>query len=151
MTLLPSTPLSSLVNHPFGPPLISMPLMLFSVHLFSQSVNSLIHPFLSQSMLTTVYPAACQTSLQICSSTLTSAHQKLNILSALLPTSKPLWLLHFLSWVMTLSFTWLPKQRSSVSVFAPLPKLCLFCLLFLCCSLIFTTTAVPSLFPTGRP
>lgn len=59
---------------------------------------------------------------QICSSTLTSAHQKLNTLSALLPTSKPLFLLHFLSWVMTLSSTWLPKQRSSVSILYSSPQ-----------------------------
>lgn len=55
---------------------------------------------------------------------------------------QPLFLLHFLSWIMTLSSTWLPKQRSSVSFFTPLPKLCLFCLLFQCCSLTFTTTTL---------
>lgn len=46
------------------------------------------------------------------------------------PDLKPLFLLHFLSWIMTLSSTWLPKQSSLVSCLTSLPKLCLFCLLF---------------------
>lgn len=55
------------------------------------------------------------------------------------PDLKSPFLLHFLSWVMTLSATWLPKRRYLVSFFTPLPKLCLFYLLFQCCSITFTT------------
>lgn len=55
------------------------------------------------------------------------------------PIITSLFFLHFLSWIMALSSTWLPNQISVVSSLTPLSKLCLFCLLFYL-SLTFTGT-----------
>lgn len=92
LCLLPSTPSSSLVNHLFGshfkfqhPLGVVLRPPLFSTCVFSS--GTLTHTLRFQGMLVTVYAAACQTFLLICPSTLTSAHQKLNTSSALLPTS----------------------------------------------------------------
>lgn len=115
--------------------------MLFSVHLFSQSVNSHSHISFPEHADHCIFSGLPDLSSDLLQHLDLSTSKAKHIICSSLDL-QPLFLLHFLSWIMTLSSTWLPKQRSSVSFFTPLPKLCLFCLLFQCCSLTFTTTTL---------
>lgn len=126
--LLPSTPLSSLVNHLLATHSMSVPPMCCSQTSSFLSLHTLLkgsYMLHCPNMPVTVYSAACQTSHLICLST-----SKFEHIICSSPRITSLFLLHFLSWIMPLSSIWSPNRISVVSSLTPLLKLCLFCLLF---------------------